>query len=334
MQTHDGIGRTLQQRENAAARPYLMWDAINDSRTRDSHRAMDGHVAPIGDPIWQRWNAPAGHRCRCTRVALTEAQARARGWPKGAPAVEPDKGWEGDPTEGNADLISIVRERQASCATTFAAKKARARALWCDQAEAGALLQQALSSAENAGMRQPQGLFTPYDITEPRGMPDVSTPARAAAVAFENVVRLEAIEHGAAFAADGSLILRKAGQPDRLGYTDAELERMRGAVFTHNHPNGVTVSVADLSLAARLALTELRAVGPQFRHIMAPQADWPSGAELARAVSQARREAQQVVQTLIFERGLSARHADAEMTHQVMVAVARKFRLTYRREYT
>jgi len=63
VQTHYGIGRTIQQRANAAARGYLMWDAINDSRTRPAHAAMDGHVAPIDAEIWKRWHPPAGHNC-------------------------------------------------------------------------------------------------------------------------------------------------------------------------------------------------------------------------------------------------------------------------------
>jgi len=141
VQTHYGIGRSIQQRENSASRPYLMWDAINDSRTRPAHRAMDGHIAPIDDPIWKRWTPPAGHRCRCTRISLTESQARARGYPKLAPLAEPDKGWEGDPTEGNEDLVRIIRERQASCATKFGAKKTRARGLWCDDGPARLLIE-------------------------------------------------------------------------------------------------------------------------------------------------------------------------------------------------
>ena len=63
VQTHYGIGRTIQQRENATARPFLMWDAINDSRTRPAHAAMDGHIAPIDDAIWKTWTPPAGHNC-------------------------------------------------------------------------------------------------------------------------------------------------------------------------------------------------------------------------------------------------------------------------------
>lgn len=100
VQMHYGIGRTIQQRDNAAARPYLMWDAINDSRTRPTHRAMDGYIAPIDDSIWKKWvPGNVGHNCRCTRISLTEAQARARGYPKADPGVEPDAGWGGDPTD-------------------------------------------------------------------------------------------------------------------------------------------------------------------------------------------------------------------------------------------
>lgn len=151
VQTHYGIGRTVQQRENAAARPFLMWDAINDSRTRPAHRAMDGHIAPIDAPIWRRWNAPAGHRCRCSRVALTEAQARARGYPKADPGVEPDAGWAGEPTQGNEDLLKIVRARQDSCAITFGVKK-RTRGVWCDDRELADRVDQLRAAVDNAPM--------------------------------------------------------------------------------------------------------------------------------------------------------------------------------------
>jgi SPP1 gp7 family putative phage head morphogenesis protein len=43
--------------------PYLMYDAINDSRVRPSHLAMDGVIRPVDDPIWKRWTPPVGHRC-------------------------------------------------------------------------------------------------------------------------------------------------------------------------------------------------------------------------------------------------------------------------------
>jgi SPP1 gp7 family putative phage head morphogenesis protein len=61
VQTGYSIGRTTQQRENKARRPFYMWDAINDTRTRPEHAAMDGYIAPIDDAIWTRWSPPAGH---------------------------------------------------------------------------------------------------------------------------------------------------------------------------------------------------------------------------------------------------------------------------------
>lgn len=94
VQTAYNVGRTVQQRENAGRRPYYMWDAINDSRTRPAHHAMSGYIAPISDPIWSRWSPPAGFNCRCTRITLTAAQASARGYgSKEQPDVQPDDGW-------------------------------------------------------------------------------------------------------------------------------------------------------------------------------------------------------------------------------------------------
>lgn len=178
LQTHYGIGRTVQQRENAAARPFLMWDAINDSRTRPTHRAMDGHIAPVDDPIWKTWTPPAGHNCRCTRIALTDAQARARGYPKDAPGVEPDAGWGGDPTEGNEDLVRVIKARQDSCAFTSAPKK-RARGLWCDDDLPRLLIQRAegaLGGGDNAPM------IPPLRHTWSRNDPDVLIAASESAV--------------------------------------------------------------------------------------------------------------------------------------------------------
>ena len=69
-------GRYEQQASTALTHPYGMYDAVDDSRTRPEHAAMDGMVAPLADPIWQVWNPSCGHRCRCKRIVLTERQAQ------------------------------------------------------------------------------------------------------------------------------------------------------------------------------------------------------------------------------------------------------------------
>jgi SPP1 gp7 family putative phage head morphogenesis protein len=102
MQVAYNHGHWQQQQKFKDTRPYLMYDAVNDSRTRPSHLALDNVIRPIGDPFWATHYPPNGYRCRCSTISMTEAQARARGgvteeptegWPK------PDKGWDYNPGE-------------------------------------------------------------------------------------------------------------------------------------------------------------------------------------------------------------------------------------------
>ena len=70
-----GHGRWQQQQRNKAKRPYLMYSAINDSRVRPAHLALNRIVLPIDDPFWLTHYPPLSFRCRCTVIALTEKQA-------------------------------------------------------------------------------------------------------------------------------------------------------------------------------------------------------------------------------------------------------------------
>ncbi len=115
VQTGYSIGRTTQQRENMARRPFYMWDAINDTRTRPEHAAMDGYIAPIDDAIWTRWSPPAGHNCRCTRISLTEAQAKARGYGRQArPNADPDPGWDYEKADGQGAALAMAMAKKAA----------------------------------------------------------------------------------------------------------------------------------------------------------------------------------------------------------------------------
>ena len=110
MQNAYNAGRWRQQTENAFARPILMYDAVDDSRTRPEHAALDGFMAPVGDPVWASIYPPNGHRCRCAVISLTREQAEARGFAPGArPGGKPDEGWGHNPAGG--DLSD--REREA-----------------------------------------------------------------------------------------------------------------------------------------------------------------------------------------------------------------------------
>lgn len=56
--------------------PYMMYDAVDDSRTRPEHAALDGIIRRVDDAFWSTNFPPNGFNCRCGVVSLTEKQAR------------------------------------------------------------------------------------------------------------------------------------------------------------------------------------------------------------------------------------------------------------------
>lgn len=79
VQTAYSQGRWFQQQQNKLHRPYLMYSAIEDSRVRPSHLALNGIVRPIDDTFWLTHYPPIAFRCRCSVISLTEEQATRKG---------------------------------------------------------------------------------------------------------------------------------------------------------------------------------------------------------------------------------------------------------------
>jgi len=68
-------GRWQSQWENRENRPYLMYVAVLDGRTRPAHRALHGTIARIDSAFWRYFYPPNGWRCRCRVRALTKPEA-------------------------------------------------------------------------------------------------------------------------------------------------------------------------------------------------------------------------------------------------------------------
>jgi SPP1 gp7 family putative phage head morphogenesis protein len=79
IQTAYNAGQYKQQTDEADGLPYWMYSAINDSRTRPTHLAMNGRVWPANHRVWNTWYPPNGYRCRCSVIAMTEGQVKRRG---------------------------------------------------------------------------------------------------------------------------------------------------------------------------------------------------------------------------------------------------------------
>lgn len=116
VQTSYMAGHWRHFEEYAKLRPYLMYDAINDSRTRPHHLALDGVIKPVGDAFWHTHSAPAGHNCRCTLRSLDREEAQRRGGATQHPPAEggPDEGWGYKPTGWSAILQRLKKEKLAA----------------------------------------------------------------------------------------------------------------------------------------------------------------------------------------------------------------------------
>lgn len=79
---------------NAKTAPYLLYNAVDDDRTRKLHRAWDNTVLRWDDPWWQTHYPPNGWRCRCTVIQLSERDLRKLGktGPDPAPST-PTREW-------------------------------------------------------------------------------------------------------------------------------------------------------------------------------------------------------------------------------------------------
>lgn len=139
IQTAYGHGRWQQQQKNKAKRPYLMYSAIDDTRVRPSHLALNRIIRHIDDPFWLLYYPPWGFMCRCTVIALTEKEAKKLGITsdEDLPQVAEDMGWSTSPltfgemqdvvdqkiTDSILDKEYLLEQKQAIQAEWTASKK-------------------------------------------------------------------------------------------------------------------------------------------------------------------------------------------------------------------
>lgn len=91
------------------AAPYWLYDAVNDSRTRPAHKALDGLVFRKTDPGARVLLVPSDHGCRCSNLELTEADLKAGRYKVTSSAsvdrsLYPPPGWDAD------RVLSLVPE--------------------------------------------------------------------------------------------------------------------------------------------------------------------------------------------------------------------------------
>lgn len=179
---------------------------------------------------------------------------------------------------------------------------------------------------------QPQWNFSIYDPGYPRSVPNTSTPARGAAVSFESGIRHDQMETGAFFHADGSLIVKKVGTPNKVQFSAIDLAGTDGTLFTHNHPEGFSFSIQDVQVAVAQKLVELRAVAPSWRHMMRPSSTWPSFQSIRMVAQNETTHVRSDVGGMVQSGQLQRRFADLEILHLIWERVSHKLGFEYFRE--
>lgn len=88
MQTAYAVGQWDEIESQAAIAPFLMYDAVDDHRTRPEHAKWDRTVLPVSHQWWRTHFPPNGWNCRCSVIQLDETEVEALGLQvgKSAPA--------------------------------------------------------------------------------------------------------------------------------------------------------------------------------------------------------------------------------------------------------
>ena len=125
MQSAYAAGNWDAIEDQADLAPFLLYDAVDDHRTRPEHAAWDGLVLPITDPWWKTHYPPNGWNCRCSVIQLSAeevadlglAPARAAPKEKGSLWTNPrtgkrervpkgvDPGWANNSGEARAKVL-------------------------------------------------------------------------------------------------------------------------------------------------------------------------------------------------------------------------------------
>lgn len=173
LQSAYATGQWERIQEQAEAAPYLIYDAVDDHRTRPEHGGWDNLVLPVDHPFWRTHMPPNGYNCRCGVIQASEEELEAMGLtPSKAPKVPMkdwtnprtgkthkvpqgiDPGWAHNPGQARIEeLQKLLAEKAATLPQEAQQGIAQATSAYQTQRAAQAA-QQALAKADGASALQ------------------------------------------------------------------------------------------------------------------------------------------------------------------------------------
>ncbi len=77
MRTSYAYGQWQRIERTKSRFPYLMYDAVNDNRTRPEHKAWNGICLPVDHEFWDTHYPPCGWNCRCDVIQMNDRMAKS-----------------------------------------------------------------------------------------------------------------------------------------------------------------------------------------------------------------------------------------------------------------
>lgn len=105
MQQAYAAGAWAQIESQAQIAPYLLYDAIDDHRTRPEHAEWDGTVLPINHDWWRSHYPPCGWNCRCGVIQLSDDDLEAMGLAVSRPPAGGTYAWD-NPRTGKTERVA------------------------------------------------------------------------------------------------------------------------------------------------------------------------------------------------------------------------------------
>lgn len=160
----------------------------------------------------------------------------------------------------------------------------------------------------------------------------------------EAVIRPLQNEWGFAFKPSGEIVMDRGGKPTaedsgeygRIVPTWAELKALEGGTFTHNHPIGTSFSPADVYVAMKYNMAEMRAAGdgPYHYSVRPPKGGWSEqfwNTKVAPIIERIDGPITQHYIDLHNSGKMSGIDAERAVYHDIWTQVARETGLRYRR---
>lgn len=101
MQAAYAAGHWQEIAAQADLAPFLMYDAVDDFRTREAHRAWDRKVLPVSSAWWKTHYPPNGWNCRCGVIQLDATEVKRLGLQVSEPPKDGTYSWK-NPRTGQA----------------------------------------------------------------------------------------------------------------------------------------------------------------------------------------------------------------------------------------